>query len=1047
MRHIAEPIRGAARVLLALCLTASFTLILAHELNSRSQAAGAELAPIWQAQSLPSRSEALLGISGVADTFSRAGWAVGESGTILRTEDGGATWHDQSSGVTETLNAVAALSAAAAWTVGDGGTILTTMDGKTWKTEDSGSEADLFGVAALDATHIWAVGAAGTILFYDGEAWTAQMSGTSQDLRSVTVAEAGRVWAAGDQGTIQFFDGSAWRAQASGTSSDLRAIAAATGADGVWACGARGTIVVTADGTTWKPQTSPTHETLNGISAVDSRTAYAAGDAGIILQTANGSAWNIQESNNRNPVQSIVAVQGDRVWTAGSGWIETTEDAGATWIIRYRSPAVSRISSVEAVDAYRAWVAGDAGSILHTEDGGVTWQQQVSGTDHYLTGIAAGTSEIAWAAGEGGVILNTADAGAHWVTQYDDGRTSFNGLWAVAARTAWAVGDGGIIKKTVDGGEFWVDQTSGTAEDLYAVCALGADTAWAAGSGGTLLFTADGGAHWTPQATGTVCSLRAVGAADAVTVWAVGDDGAIIRTTDGGLTWTGQASGVTLSLKSVSAVDTQTAWVSGEKGAVLKTTDGGEKWVKQDSTVRAELAGLQAIDGNIAWAAGEGATLLRTVDRARYFAEGHTGDGFQEYLCLFNPQDSQAAVTVQYLFTDGSKQLQPVTLAPESRTTIDVNAVAGPGRDVSVIVQMDRAVQVERPIYFNYGGAWSGGSDTWGAPGPSVNWNFAEGYTGAGFDQYVCILNPQSRPAAIMFDFQTQENGPVGLAGYIVPANSRATFRVNDLLGGAYSNSLQLKSTVPVVAERSMYFDYRGGEGGMSWSGGHTVVGAPVLVNQYLFAEGTTRSGFDEYLTLQNPGTSSIQVNAVFEPDLGKGAPLARVFTVDAGKRQTVPVRDVLGTDMDVSIKVSSAAPFLAERVIYFDYRGYGADWTGGSCVIGAHAVSTEWLFAEGATGDLWHDYICLQNPNSSDAMVQVIYYSQERGKILPDNFVIPANGRVTLVVNSHAGPDLRLAARIRVTSGPGIIAERSQYFDFGGWSGGHGVLGAIPGN
>lgn len=242
-----------------------------------------------------------------------------------------------------------------------------------------------------------------------------------------------------------------------------------------------------------------------------------------------------------------------------------------------------------------------------------------------------------------------------------------------------------------------------------------------------------------------------------------------------------------------------------------------------------------------------------------------------------------------------------------------------------------------------------------------------------------------------------------------------------------------------------MYFDYGGAQGGNRWTGGHTVVGAPVLAHQYLFAEGTTRNGFDEYLALQNPGATPLQVNAVFEPVAGLGAPITRVFEVGAGKRGTVSVRDVVGPDMDVSVKVSAASPFLAERAIYFDYLGYGAGWTGGSCVIGATAVSTEWLFAEGVTGDAWHEYLCLQNPNSVDATVQVTYFSQERGVLTPTGFVLPANGRATIVVNTQAGRDLRLAARVFVTSGPGIIAERSEYFDFGGWTGGCSVMGANP--
>ncbi len=1034
-------LRRAAGLFAALCFVAvaslGFTLALAP-------GGGASGAPaVWERQNLPARSAALLAVDGVMDRFARAGWAVGGSGTILRTEDAGATWRAQVSGTSVALHAVSALSAAAAWAVGESGTILFTRDGINWERQGAGGEGDLYGVTALDERHVWAVGEAGAVLYYDGTTWSRQASGASVALRAVSAADASHVWAVGEGGTILFFDGTAWTYQAAGTGNNLLGVTAATGTTRAWACGEGGVLLATTDGAGWSSQASPTQETLFGISAAGSDSVYACGDAGILMRAGNGTAWTLAESGNINPLRGIAAVQPDRAWVAGGGCIETTEDGGATWNIRRLAEAVSTVSSVAPVDAYRAWACGDAGSILHTEDGGSTWLPQASGTDSYLAGIAAGSEDIAWAVGAGGVVLHTADAGATWTSQYDDGLTAFRAVWAVAARTAWAVGDRGIIQKTEDGNT-WLAQASGSQADLYSICAANSDIAWAAGEAGVVLATVDGGSHWFAQASGTERSLRGIAAGDYLTLWAVGDAGTILKTTDGGLQWTAQSSGVSVSLTSVCALDAQRAWVAGERGVVLYTADGGATWSKQGSGVRADLRSLRAVDENIAWAAGDGATILRTADRTRYFAEGHTGDGFQEFLCLFNPESSTADVRVEYLFSDGSWQEQEVALAPESRVTLDVNGAVGPGRDVSLVVRSGGDIQSERPVYFDYGGVWSGGSVTSGASGPSLEWYFAEGYTGPGFEQYLCVLNPGTRPAALSFDFQTQEDGPRGLAGYLVAPHSRATFRVNDLLGGAYRNSLRLRSTAPVVAERSMYFDYRGADG-VSRTGGHTVVGAPVLGNQYLFAEGTTRSGFDEYLALQNPGTISVQVNAVFETGPEGGGPVTRAFALEAGKRETVPVRDIVGEGKDVSVKVSSASPFLAERAIYFDYRGFGVDWTGGSCIVGARAVAAEWLFAEGASGDAWHEYLCLQNPNSSDALVRVNYYSQERGVISPEQFVLPAHSRVTLVVNRHAGPDLQLAARVRVSSGPGIIAERSQYFDFGGWDGGDVLLGVNP--
>ena len=43
------------------------------------------------------------------------------------------------------------------------------------------------------------------------------------------------------------------------------------------------------------------------------------------------------------------------------------------------------------------------------------------------------------------------------------------------------------------------------------------------------------------------------------------------------------------------------------------------------------------------------------------------------------------------------------------RTTININEAVGEEKDVSVEVTGDNDIVVERPMYFNYGGVWTGG--------------------------------------------------------------------------------------------------------------------------------------------------------------------------------------------------------------------------------------------------------------------------------------------------------------------------------------------------
>ncbi len=436
-----------------------------------------------------------------------------------------------------------------------------------------------------------------------------------------------------------------------------------------------------------------------------------------------------------------------------------------------------------------------------------------------------------------------------------------------------------------------------------------------------------------------------------------------------------------------------------------------------------------------------------------YFAEGYTGTGFQEYLCLGNPNAASMNARVTYLFPDGTAQSANYNIPATSRFTVDVNATVGPGRDVSMLVtSTDYNLIAERPMYFSYGPGWTGGHDAVGATFTSTAWYFAEGYTGPGFDEWICVLNPGGSTANLTFRFQTQTSGEIVPAVQTVPPYSRASFSANTLLGGAtYETSLLLESDLPVVAERPMYFDYLGGDPAAPkhWTGGHCVMGEVGLANDYYFAEGYTGAGFDEYITIQNPLGAPITVNAEYQLGQGQGGPVSRSYTVPAESRSTVYVNgpEGVGEGVDTSVHLSSSEVFLAERPMYFNYTGYGAPgWTGGHCVIGSRYLNADWFFAEGYTGPGFDEFLCIQNPNPADAAVTITYYPQGGTPIVKAPITVAANSRRTIYVNDvtqGAGPGLSISTK--VTADQNVIAERPMYFDFFGWTGGHDVVGYAP--
>ncbi|MBU1944835.1 MAG: hypothetical protein KKE36_14315 [Actinobacteria bacterium] len=420
-----------------------------------------------------------------------------------------------------------------------------------------------------------------------------------------------------------------------------------------------------------------------------------------------------------------------------------------------------------------------------------------------------------------------------------------------------------------------------------------------------------------------------------------------------------------------------------------------------------------------------------------YFAEGFTRSDFAEYLCIGNPTGTDARAWSTYMFTDGSVLNRYYDVPAGSRCTVNVNDAVGPDREVSALVGSTTAgLVVERPMYFDYNGL-TGGHDIIGADSPATDWYFAEGTTRPGFDEYVTVLNPQAAEASLTLDYMVEGEGVVSVGG-TVGAHSRATFKTVDQVGPDRDVALHLSSDTPVVAERPMYFDYRW-DAGYGWDGGHDVLGANAPGPDWYFAEGTTRDGFEEYLCLQNPGAAPVSVEATYYPGPGQGDPVVRDYDIPAGERLTVPVNTELGSGIDASVWLHSPDDFVAERPMYFDYHGA---WEGGHDVMGADGAATEWIFAEGYTGAGFEEWLCMQNSGDHDATAQVTYYPESGGPIARSHQV-PARSRVTVDVNHDAGAGLAISARVQ--SDHGLIVERPMYFDYGGWTGGHDVVGYVP--
>ena len=572
----------------------------------------------------------LHGVAAVPDPLNRAVFAVGDSGTILRTIDRGATWTISHSG-TLNLRAITFLGFNAIYIVGDSGTVLKSINaGNVWSpkilpTQFSG--LNFYSVTASSQT-VRIAGENGTILasLDGGNTWQQETSHVSETLRSLFIAppystqlQPGQGWVVGDNGIILTAGTSlTWSQQGSGVTDKLFGVLFDDSLTGI-AVGANGTILRTLTGGSSLPRAFIPSTTLSfgPVTIGSSKTA--------ILTVTNQGLTQLH-------VSSVSSSSGEFDVAPPSALVDplTGQDFAITFHPLSKGTKISTLSFEHNGSGPHAVLAGGEG-IDPIVSSGWAWQNPLP-QGNFLYGVTCVHTDTVIAVGELGTMLVTVNAGASWGVQHYAGGTTntLNAVSFVNGSIGTAVGNYGTILHTVDGGRHWLDQASGTFAYLTGISALDANTSVAVGTDhysltpGVILRTSDGGSHWTARLN-VEHPLYGVAFGNAHLGLAVGDAshlsgvyipaGFILRTTDAGKNWVGKEVGPS-PLFGVSFSDSNSAIAVGQNGAIAQTTDGGLTW-----TTRSVVAGtLRSVSmaasgvGTAVGAYGTGGVILRTGD-------------------------------------------------------------------------------------------------------------------------------------------------------------------------------------------------------------------------------------------------------------------------------------------------------------------------------------------------------------------------------------------------------------------------------------------------
>ena len=316
-----------------------------------------------------------------------------------------------------------------------------------------------------------------------------------------------------------------------------------------------------------------------------------------------------------------------------------------------------------------------------------------------------------------------------------------------------------------------------------------------------------------------------------------------------------------------------------------------------------------------------------------------------------------------------------------------------------------------------------GGESGPGIPGGAKRCYFAEGNTGPGFQEWLLLFNPGEEAVRARASFHS----PRGKARreYVVPPGQRLSILVNDEVPWQDEVSIVLRSSGPLAAERALYFNRGGGNGGVSIAPG---ISEPSP--RHYFSEGTVRPGFEEYLVAFNPsGLRSARVEVELH---GAGGEVQEVaLLLEPLSRMTLRVNDLVA-EGDYAAEIRSALPLAAERAEYFARGDLGS---GSHCVPGIARPSAGRYFAEGTTRDSFDGWLCLFNPCTYATRCEVAMFCAD-GRVVRESVALGAGERKTLHLNSYLPPgvDYSLALHSLLP----VVAERTAYFRFRNAAGGY---------
>jgi photosystem II stability/assembly factor-like uncharacterized protein len=545
------------------------------------------------------------------------GYAAGDAGTVLRTDDGGVNWTGLATGTSADLTRLQVIDPDTLMVLGGDGCVLRRSD-------DAGATfRKVFIIVEQNCA-----GQIDSFTFVDRQT-------------GYLLIRGGNVYRTTDGGQTFSRQTAIPGTESSNNPSGNRAIdiaftSADTGVAFVQPSSGPSIAFSTTDaGNSWKPIDGIDPGIVRRVWFFDAQNGFAAGPNTLLATTDGGKTWKAKAGANGQDLTSIrcIDLKTCLMTTVKGDKLLRTTDGGAT--VTEITPSSQPIFAAAFNSATRVAAVGTAGTTVLSDDGGVNYTPISKNLDEPIyTRLRPGPSPTSvWAVGKGnGQLALSNDGGATW---HQDGVPTSKDMVDVSFATdatGYALDAAGGLFKTVNQGGTWQTLDTGQTAAPRALSAPAADTVVLVGPRG--IRRGQGSTQPQPVGGATVrkTALSQIVSHPNLLVTFGGGGKLIFLSTDRGQTWKTLRLPKKIRLgfmpSAVDFVSARLGFFIDTSSRLWKTTNGAKTWQQMLGVGTSWARGISMADASngVIPVRGIGAAIddpnatayvLRTSDGAR----------------------------------------------------------------------------------------------------------------------------------------------------------------------------------------------------------------------------------------------------------------------------------------------------------------------------------------------------------------------------------------------------------------------------------------------